>query len=133
MFYSIHFDVVGPGVFIFFGLLAFLIFSGIVLGLEAVVLWSLKWDTFGRSLLASFLMNLASTIVGVLAIGLLATSLLNNFVSFVLALLLSILIEGGVLMLMKRDATTKNWRVASIANVVSYGLLGIFLLLNRPF
>jgi hypothetical protein len=130
MFYSIHFDVVGPGVLLLFGLVAFLLFSGIVFGIEAVVLWLLKWGTFGRSLLASFLMNLASTIVGVVVIGVLATSLLNNFLTFVLALLLSILIEGGVLMLVKRDATHENWRAASIANVISYALLGIFLLLS---
>lgn len=66
MFYSIHFDVVGPGVLLLFGLAAFLVFSGIVFGIEAGVLWLLKWGTFGRSLFASFLMNLASTIVGIL-------------------------------------------------------------------
>lgn len=133
MFYSIHFDVVGPGVLLLFGLAAFLVFSAIVFGIEALILWLLKWGTFGRSLLASFLMNLASTIVGVLVIVLLATSLLNNFLTFIVALLLSILIEGGVLMLVKRDATRENWQVAGIANIVSYALLGIFLLLSSSF
>ena len=75
-------------------------------------------------------MNLASTIVGVLVIGLLATNLLSNVLSLVLALLLSILIEAGVLMLVKREATRENWRGASIANVISYGLLGMFLWLS---
>ena len=130
MFFSIHYDVVSPGVFLLFGLIAFLVFSAIVFVIEAVVLWLLKWGTFGRSLLSSFLMNLASTIVGILAIGLSVTGLSNNFLGFVIALLLSVLIEGGVLMLMKRGATRENWRAASIANVVSYALLGIFLLLS---
>ena len=46
MFYSIQFDVVGPGVLLLFGLMAFLVFSVIVCGMEAVVLWLLKWGTF---------------------------------------------------------------------------------------
>lgn len=127
MFSSVPYDVVGPGVFLLFGLIAFLIFSGIVFVLEALVLWLLKWGTFGRSLLSSFLMNLASTIGGIVALGLSVSGLFNNFLGFAVALLLSILIEGGVLMLMKRNAARENWRAASIANIVSYGLLGIFL------
>ena len=128
MFYPIHPDVAGPGVYIIFGLTAFLVFSAIVFVLEAVVLWLLKWDAFGRSLLSSFLMNLASTIFGILLIGLSLIGLLNDFLGFVIAFVLSVLIEGGVLMLMKRNATRENWRVAIIANVISYSLLGIFLL-----
>ena len=133
MSYSVPHDVVGPGVFLLFGLAAFLIFSTIVLILEAVVLWLLKWGTFNRSLLSSFLMNLASTIVGILAVGSLLSGLINNFLAFVLALLLSILIEGGVLMLMKRGARRENWRAAVVANVTSYALFGLFLLFNRFF
>jgi hypothetical protein len=92
------------------------------------VLWLLKWDAFGRSLLSSFLMNLASTMLGILLIGLSLIGLLNDFLGFVISFMLSVLSEGGVLMLMKRDATRENWRVAIIANVISYSLLGIFLL-----
>jgi hypothetical protein len=126
MFYPIHPDVVGPGVYIIFGLTAFLVFLRSSLSLR--LLWLLKWDAFGRSLLPSFLMNLASTILGILLIGLSLIGLLNDFLGFVISFMLSVLIEGGVLMLMKRDATRENWRVASIANVISYSLLGIFLL-----
>lgn len=127
MFTSIQPDVAGPFVFLLFGLAAFLVFSVIVFVLEAVLLWLLKWDTFGRSLLSSFLMNLTSTILGILLIGLLLTGLLNGFLSFVIAFGLSILIEGIVLMMIKPDAARENWRVAMIANVTSYILLGIFL------
>lgn len=133
MFYSVPHDVVGPGVFLLFGLVAFLVFSTIVLVLEAVVLWLLKWDAFGRSLLSSFLMNLASTIVGVLAVGSLLSGWINNFLAFVLALLLSILIEGGVLMLMKRGTRRENWRAAVVANIASYAVFGLLLLFDTLF
>ena len=128
MFYLVPYDVVGPGVFLLFGLAGFLVFSMIVFVLEAVVLWLLKWDTFGRSLLSSFLMNLASTILGVLLIGLLLTGLLNGFLSFVLAFGLSVVIEGIVLMMIKRDLARENSRVVTIANIASYALLAISLL-----
>jgi hypothetical protein len=128
MFASIPPDVAGPGVFILFGLAAFLVFSAIVLVLEAVLLWLIRWDTFGRSLLSSFLMNLTSTVLGVLLIGLLLTGLLNSFLGFTIAFVLSVLIEVIILMMIKRDAVRENWRAAIIANFTSYTLLGIFLL-----
>jgi hypothetical protein len=128
MLHSIFYDVAGPGVFILFGITVFLIYTAIVFAVEAVVLWLLKWGTIGRSLLSAFLMNLASSIVGIMAVGLFAIAFDNVLPGYIVALLLSILIEGGVLMLMKRGAVGENWRAAIIANLASYGLLGVYLL-----
>jgi len=63
----------------------------------------LKWDKFGRSLSASLLMNVTSTIFGgvLIALGLLG----GPYIWLAVAFPLSVLIEGGVLILMKRGAS----------------------------
>lgn len=128
MFASPVFDVAGPGVFLIAGGLAFAVFSFGTLVIETLVLWLLKWDTIGRSLLAAFLMNLASTILGIVLFGL---SILGvSFFSIVfLGFLLSFLVEGGILMLIKKGAARQNWIASVVANVASYGLLLIGFLL----
>ena len=67
MFHSANFDVAGPGLVVAaagIGLLALCIVSLIVIILESLVLWRLHWGTFKRSLLAAFVMNLATSILG---------------------------------------------------------------------
>lgn len=121
MFYSVPYDVAAPWALIaaaVFSLGALIILILIISVLESIVMLLLKWDKFGRSLWASLLMNVTSTIFGgaLIALGLLGGSYIWLAVAFVL----SILIEGGVLMLMKRGAARQNWIVSLIANLVSY-------------
>ena len=132
MFASPIFDVAGPGVLLLAGGIFFAVFSIGTLVIESLALWLLKWGSFGRSLLASFLMNLVSTLAGFI---LLAFSFLigNFYILFVVGYLLSILIEGGVLMLMKKDAARQNWIASLVANTASYGFLAVALLVLNLF
>ena len=124
------FDVAGPGVYLLAGGVFFTVFSIGTLVIESLALWLLKWDTFGRSLLAAFLMNLASTICGfILFVPFLLG--VNYLIIFLVGLPLSLLIEGGILMLMKKGSTRQNWIGALVANVASYGFLGIALLVTN--
>jgi hypothetical protein len=121
MFSSIPFDVAGPGVLVaaaIFGLGALIVITLVISLIESIVLFLFKWDRYGRSLWASILMNVTSSIVGgiLVVIGLYQTSISW----FVLAFLLSVMIEAGVLVLMKRGAARQNWTVALVANLVSY-------------
>jgi len=121
MFSSIPFDVAGPGVLVaaaIFGLGALIVITLVISLIESIVLFLFKWDRYGRSLWASILMNVTSSIVGgiLVVVGLYQTSISW----FVLAFLLSVVIEAGVLVLMKRGAARQNWTVALVANLVSY-------------
>ena len=129
MFASPVFDVIGPGVYRSAGGMVFALFSIGTLVIESLALWLLKWSSFGRSLLAAFLMNLVSTVLGSVQVG---PSILgiNFYVIFLLAFFLSVLIEGGVLMLMKKGAARQNWTASLVANAASYGFLAIALLIN---
>ncbi len=122
MFYSVPYDVAAPWLLIaVFSLGALTVLTLIISVLESLVMLLLKWDKFGRSLWASLLMNVTSTIFGgvLIALGLFGGSYIWLAVAFVL----SVLIEGGVLMLMKRGAACQNWIASLVANLVSYLLI----------
>lgn len=124
MFASIPFDVPGPGVLIVaavFSLGALIVLTLFITIVESVVMLLLKWGMFLRILWASLLMNVTSTIFGgvLIALGLFSDSYIWLAVAFVL----SVLIEGGVLMLMKRGAARQNWIASLVANLVSYLLI----------
>ncbi len=124
MFTSIPYDVAGPGALV--ALAAFSIGALIVLTLvisivESIVMLVIKWGRFGRSLWASLLMNVTSTIFGGALTAVIAVSSLGDtYIWLAAAFVLSVLIEGGVLMLMKRGAARQNWIASLIANLVSY-------------
>ncbi len=132
MFTFIPLDVAGPGV-----LLAAALFSvGALIGLtlfismiESLVLYFLKWDKFGRCLLASFLMNVTSTIFGgvLIALGVIG----GSYIWLAAAYILSVLIEGGILILMKRGAVRQNWTASVVVNLASYLFIILpFVLIN---
>ena len=134
MFTSIPLDVAGPGVLLAiaaFSIGALIVLTLIITVAEAIVMLLLKWDKFGRSLWASLLMNVTSTIFGgvLIALGVLGGSYIWLAVAFVL----SVLIEAGVLMLMKRGEVRKNLLTSLIANLASYLviILPIILLNTR--
>ncbi len=116
---SPHLDVAGPGLLAVLGAgigLAVVLFVVVVL-VEAAVLRLVRWGSFRRSLLASLLMNIASVIVGLFFISL---SFIHPVVWLLLAFGLSILIEGGVLVLMDRARAGRGVLAALIANLVTY-------------
>jgi cytochrome bd-type quinol oxidase subunit 2 len=88
-----------------------------------------KWGTFGRSLLASLLMNVTSTIFGgvLIVVGFYS----DPYILLAIGFVLSVVIEGGVLILMKRDGGLRNWIVSLAANSASYLIILLpILLLN---
>jgi hypothetical protein len=129
-------DVIGPAVLvdlagpslpvIVIGLLV--LFLGIPL-IEAAVYMAFKWGNFKRSYTDAFLVNLITTIVGfgllVVQPNLQRGNVLSQPGGFlVVAFVLSVLIEGAVLLRLKRHPARRTWLVAIVSNVVSYaGLL----------
>ncbi len=122
MHYSTAFDIAGPGLLyaVAGSLLLMLCGSALIILLEGLVLWRLKWGGLLRSLLASFVMNLVTSILG---IGVVPFTTQIGFWGVLIDFGLSILCEGAILMLFKRNSVLENWRVALISNCVSYLLI----------
>jgi hypothetical protein len=108
-------DVAGP--FMAVGMVL-AVLTLVISGVESIVMFLLRWDKFGRCLWAAFLMNVASTIVGSVLVAYVGWARATIWLPVSFAL--SVLIEGGVLMLMKRGATRQNWTVSLAVNLVSY-------------
>jgi hypothetical protein len=130
---TIPFDVAGPEVFVFLGggvVVGLLLAVGVVV-LEAVVLTLFKWGRFWRALLASFAMNLVSTLAGVFVVGLALTVgapawLLLTFVA-------SVVLEGAVIFVMDRSKARLGLLAVLVANVASYLPVGALALLYGVF
>lgn len=119
-----------------------LILSFVILS-EAGVLYFLNYCPFFRSLLVSAVMNVTSTLFGVVLALLFPFN--SNFIDsrggvysadgiitlfyLVLAYLLSIIIEGRVMILLKPDIGKPLWLVCWSANTVSYLLVVLPLML----
>jgi hypothetical protein len=116
-------DITGPGsvyLLLIFGFLALIVVTVLIALIEGVVLTLLKWNHFRASIIVSLIMNVASGIInGVLLVLLQHSPLLWLPISFVL----SILIEGIILMYFRRDATRQNWLFVLIVNLASYFIL----------
>ncbi len=126
MHFSVLADVGGPVLFAGFGIAAYLVLFLI----ESIVLRLLKWGAFARSLLASLLMNVPSTLAGFGLIWQFGLSSLNRLGVWLILTTwaLSVAIEGSVLALMKRDGGRQNWTAALAANTASY--LALFIMLR---
>lgn len=105
-----------------------------IIVVEAIVLRLFKWAGLGRSFIAALAMNVASSLVGFLLVGITASVPANDVGrALLLALLpawaLSTLIEGGVMWAFKRGAFRRTLGIAAVANAVSYALLVGYVLL----
>jgi hypothetical protein len=137
-----------------------ILFGGLALGLvlfipimivEALALWSLKWGSFGRALLDALIANAVSTIFGLVFFTVFFTAsfqcqriptadgqhsvqscdwTISPVLWFIAMAVLSILIEGGVLLLLKRHPPHKTWPSAVAVNLASYALLGLLVLVG---
>jgi hypothetical protein len=132
-------------------LLAGVVAGGLVLLaialLEALLLWWLNWGGFRQALRDSLIINLGSGLVGLL-LSVFASDLwqtcgydparggrwCEQLVSPVVLLggfwLLTVLIEGGLLMLLSKQPARKIWTATLAINIVSYLLLGALTLLT---
>jgi hypothetical protein len=139
---------VGPTI-LFGGLTLGLILFVPILIIETLALWGLRWGSLGRSLVDALIANIASTIFGLVFFTLffnisfqcqrIPTSdglhsvqscdwTISPVLWFAAMVVLSILIEGGVLLLRRRHPPRKTWIAAIAANIASYALLGLLAL-----
>jgi len=125
-------DVVGPGLLIGLGLglgLGVVWYLAVIVS-EALVLTVMRWAGFWRALLASFLMNTLTTLVGFLLVGALVLTYDQRFwlLAWFIAWLLSVVLEWGVLALMERTKLARAFAASVVSNLISYiGLLLLYL------
>ena len=117
------FDVITPGLTFLalsLGGVALCLVTILVALVEGVVLTLFKWNNFPRSLLGSGIANLVSG----LAAGALLIFLQKLPVIWMgIAFLLSILIEGAILLKIQPESGRRTWLVALVANIASYAIL----------
>lgn len=129
---SVNLDVAGPALVFAFGVIFGGILVAVILTVETLILWRLRWASFWRALLGAFLANLASGILGFLWFSVyLVREEPPGLLFYIGAFLLSILVEAGVLMLLKRNAQPENWRAALIINIASYALIAVAVVIWR--
>ena len=87
---------------------------------ESVVLQILGWGNLKRSLIAALWMNLAAAPV---LIGCILLTPNFGLASLGIAWLLSVLIQSGVLMLLKRGSKRQAWVAGFFASLASYLIL----------
>ncbi|MCC7360855.1 MAG: hypothetical protein IT317_15340 [Anaerolineales bacterium] len=117
-------DLAGPGLLVGLGAGAglILVWYVAVFFIEAVILRLFHWASFWRCLLASFLMNLLTTLVGVVFIGafVLITERWALLLAYFLAWALSVVLEWAVLALMDRRQLRRAFSASLVANTATY-------------
>lgn len=106
-----------PYLFLFTTLL--IVFSLTVL-IETVVMQLLRWGDFKQCGQASLGMNLASVLAWLIMLALVQEI---GFIGLLVTMLLSFLIEGGVLARLRPGQLKYNFLVAFAANLASYLIL----------
>ena len=96
------------------------IFLAFILVTESLILWGFDWGSYPISLLHAFLMNLASVIVVFFVLFFLPDV---GIFYLLIAVMLSIAIEGLVLTLLRRQEIRRAWLVALVANLVSTAII----------
>lgn len=136
-------DVAAGPVFYWFGIVAGLLVLAAIIVIEAVVLRLFGWSLFKQAVRDAAIVNLATTVIGVVLIVLVQPRsagydperggrlydppLVDPTLGFVLSLILSIIIEGAILLRWQRQPARKIWTAALVMNLASYLLLGLFL------
>jgi len=87
---------------------------------EMVALQLLRWGNTRQSMRASLMMNLTSSVVGILLLVLFPHPNLRNLW---IAWLILVIIEGGVLTRLRPQTPRYNWFIAAVANLASYIIL----------
>jgi hypothetical protein len=122
-------DAIAGPVVVLLGLAAFGLLVLLIALVEAVVLWLLKWGGLWQALRDAFLMNVVSALVG-FVLNLFAGDwdAISPLVPLLVAWLLSVLVEGAVLMLLRRHPPRLTWLAAVAANVASYAIIGLLMI-----
>lgn len=125
-------DVAAGPAILLFGLVAGVVIVFVIALVEAAVLRGLRWAGFGRSLIDSLAMNFTSAVVGLLLNafsadlyqscgyspergGRFCDWLISPWALLALTWLLSVLVEGAVLLLLRRRSARETWTAALAA------------------
>jgi len=100
--------------------LAVVILIMLIALVEMVTLQLLRWGNTRQAMRASLAMNLASSVIWILLLVLFSHPNLGNLL---IAWVILVAIEGGVLILLRPQAPRYNMFVAAIANLASYLIL----------
>ena len=134
-------DAAGPVLLAFFGAFAAAVALVLAVVVEAGVLRVLRWASTGRCFLDSLLMNVASTVMGIVLLmvaGSVASGSGVNpedaalwWVLLAATFVLTVVIEAIALLLLHRGSGVRAWRASLVANVASYVLIaGLVILLS---
>ena len=102
--------------------------------IEAFVMTFMKFNKVGKCFLDAVLLNITSLVIGYLLLGFAETisnkfgNTLQDFVMIMIMFLITMLIEGGLLLLLNRGKRAKQvWLTTFVMNLVSYLILWAFL------
>jgi hypothetical protein len=114
------------------GIAVLVILFLIIVFIEAVVMLLFKLNKFKKCLTDSLLVNLASLVAGfiltALEINISFGGSESSFTGFLIAFLVTVVVEGFLLMALNRKTPPgKVWLVTVVMNAVTYGLLIIYL------
>lgn len=107
-----------------------IIFLLFILFTESLILWGMDWGSFPRSLLTALMMNVVSFIVVFFVINAIPDV---GWLYVLIAVTLSIIIEGLILTLLKRYPVRKTWLFALVANLGSTLILVAVVYLKAKF
>ncbi len=115
------FDVLVP--------IIFLCSAVIIVMLEAAVLYSMKWKSFGYSIGDSLVMNIISTIAGIIIFrNSFPTRWADRLLLLLMTFAVTVIIEGLWLVLNRKSNTiARALLVAFAANLASYSLLALIM------
>ncbi|HLF37507.1 MAG TPA: hypothetical protein VI520_06205 [Anaerolineales bacterium] len=108
-----------------------------VMLLESLVLRRLGWGSIGRCLVDSFVMNLASALVGVILGWVLRIDLYlgrsSGLVGILLlaSLALSVIVEAGLISMVRKREFGETLRPVLRVNVASYALLVVLIAVSN--
>lgn len=109
---------------------AFVLFMTGIIFLEAWVLYFFKYEKFKRCLRDSMLVNLVSLVAGFICMFFLKPADIGMTPLFFIFFALTLLSEGGMLLLLKKGQPVRTILLATvIMNVLSYLILALIFLL----
>ncbi|PDW03060.1 hypothetical protein [Candidatus Viridilinea mediisalina] len=87
--------------------------------MKATVFFQLKWESFKQSLRDAVLANLASAFV-ILLLSQLLLGLGNVFTTLFAAMVVSVIVEGFVLFMLRKRSLKVSYRAALLGNAVAF-------------
>jgi hypothetical protein len=130
---SVIVDTGGTIFFLLYGIVAGLVVYILVIAIEAMGMRFLEWDYFWRCLFDSWIINSISVAAGILAVFVaidqvsplvrimqISSTFAGSLMLYIGALFISVVIEGGVLWVIRRRSAKSTWRMILIVNTASY-------------